>query len=208
MIFWIGGSSCSGKSTLAKMLADKHGLQYYSCDDHFYKHVQFISPEKHPAMKKVAEMHPNEAFYSRGLDDQLRVYIQSFQEDFSFVLQDLQEINKPVIVEGNQLMPSLAAPYIKENHKAIWLIPTEAFQRKYYQHRDWIKGVLKDTEDPEIAFNNWMKRDALFAKLVNEDAMSLGFKVLNVDGSSNLEENFIRIERFFELEKGLSDKSL
>lgn len=200
MIYWIGGSSCSGKSTLAKMLAEKHGLQLYSCDDHFYKHVQLISPEKHPAMKKVAEMNPNEAFYSRGLDDQLRVYIQSFQEDFSFVLQDLQEINKPVIIEGNQLMPSLTAPYIKENHKAIWLIPTEAFQRKNYQKRDWIKGVLNDTEDPEIAFNNWMKRDAIFAEHVNEEAKRFGFKVLNVDGSSNLDENFIRIERLFELE--------
>ncbi|MDR0138760.1 hypothetical protein RFW18_13475 [Metabacillus idriensis] len=200
MIYWIGGSSCSGKSTLAKMLAEKHGLELYSCDDHFYKHVQLISPEKHPAMKKVAEMNPNEAFYSRGLDDQLRVYIQSFQEDFSFVLQDLQEIIKPVIIEGNQLMPSLTAPYIKENHKAIWLIPTEAFQRKNYQKRDWIKGVLNDTEDPEIAFNNWMKRDAIFAEHVNEEAKRLGLKVLNVDGSSNLDENLIRIERLFELE--------
>ena len=34
-VTWIGGSPCSGKSTIAALLADRHGLRRYDCDAAF-----------------------------------------------------------------------------------------------------------------------------------------------------------------------------
>lgn len=197
-IYWIGGAACAGKSTLAQMYAEKYELELYSCDEYFEEHLKRISVVEQPAMYKVSTMNPNEAFYTREINEQLEVYIQSFKEDFSFVIDDLRKkTDQPIVVEGNQLLPSLVLPYLSNNHKAIWIIPTENFQREYYMKRSWIENILKNTEDSEVAFDNWMKRDALFANLVYQEASNLGLRVLLVDGRKNLYDNFKIIENHF-----------
>ena len=196
-IYWIGGSACAGKSTLAKMYAEKYGFELYCCDDNFNEHLKNITLNE-PAMCKVSKMNPNEAFVLRGIEEQLSVYIQSFKEDFSFVINDLaKKCKKPIVVEGNQLLPKLVSQYLNEKSKAIWIIPTEEFQREYYSKRIWMHNVLKETSNPNVAFNNWMTRDALFAKMVYQEANDLNLNVLLVDGSNDLTDNFIIVENCF-----------
>ncbi|OKP84836.1 hypothetical protein A3844_18810 [Paenibacillus helianthi] len=198
VIYWIGGSSCAGKSTLAKMYAEKYELELYSCDEYFDRHLQDVATSEYPAMHKVSTMSPNEAFYTREVQEQLSVYIQVFIEDFSFVIKDLaKRKDKPVVVEGNQLLPSLVSAHLNEHHKAIWIIPTEQFQREQYSKREWIQGILQNTENPAVAFNKWMFRDALFSEFVQKSAFELQLNVLEVDGSNTLQENFRLIENLF-----------
>lgn len=200
IIYWIGGSACAGKSTLAKMVADKYKMDLYSCDEHFYEHLKNISAIKYPAMYKVSKMNANEAFYLRDIEEQLRVYIQSFIEDFQFVINDISNSNtSSIVIEGNQLFPSLVFPYLTKNQRAVWIIPTESFQKNYYKKREWVKDILESTEDPTVSFHNWMKRDALFAKFIYQEAKNLKLQTLVVDGSKNIEENFNYIERTFGL---------
>ncbi|MFY0759698.1 hypothetical protein AB1K32_12540 [Metabacillus dongyingensis] len=200
VVYWIGGSACAGKSTLAQMYAEKYQLELYSCDEHFNEHLKSISVKEQPAMYKVSTMNPNEAFYTRGIDEQLKVYIRSFKEDFSFVINDLNKrCDKPIVVEGNQILPSLVLPYLNKKHKAIWIIPTESFQRENYRKRNWINTVLSETNDPDVSFNNWMTRDALFAKFVLQEANDLNLNVLSIDGKKDLKENFKMIESYFSL---------
>lgn len=198
VVYWIGGSSCAGKSTLARMYAEKHGLELYSCDEHFDSHLKCISTNEYPAMHKVSTMGPNEAFYTREVQEQLSVYIQSFVEDFSFVIKDLaKKTDKPVVVEGNQLLPSLVTAYLNEHHKAVWIVPTEKFQREQYSKRVWIHDILQNTEKPDVAFDKWMSRDALFSDFIQKTASELQLNLLKVDGSKTLQENFEYIENLF-----------
>lgn len=81
--------------------------------------------------------------------------------------------------------------------QAIWIIPAETFQRKQYSGREWIHGILQATENPERSFENWMRRDALFADKVKREAKERKLKVLEVDGSRTLEQNYIEISRWF-----------
>ncbi len=202
IIYWIGGSACAGKSSLARMYADKYGFELYACDEHCEKHMQNISRDEQPAMHRVAMMNPNEAFYTRDVQEQLRLYIQFFREDFSFVLKDLAaRPNVPIVVEGNQLLPHLVLPHLRPNHKGIWIIPSERFQREQYSQRSWIQELLQQTEDPAVSFNNWMSRDALFAELVQQEANHLKLNLLTVDGVKSLQENFELIEEYFSFEK-------
>jgi hypothetical protein len=185
------------------MIAEKYEMELYACDDQFNEHLKFISELKHPGMYKVSKMKPNETFYTRSINEQLEVYIKSFKsfkEDFEFVINDLIAIgNKPIVVEGNQLLPSLVFHFLNEGQNAIWIVPTEEFQRKYYQKRDWMKDVLSYTDNPAIAFENWMTRDALFAKFVFQQANDLELNTLQVDDTKDLEENFQFIQRLFRL---------
>ncbi|MNO28164.1 hypothetical protein D3C76_180510 [compost metagenome] len=169
-IYWIAGSSCSGKSSIARMFAEQYGFNLYACDEHVDEHLRNISPNKQPAMHQISRMNANEVFYTRKIQEQLRTYIDFFIEDFDFVLKDLTtaEPQTPLVVEGNQLLPFLIAPYLQESHKAIWIVPTEPFQWAHYSKRTWIDNILKYTDDPVVAFRNWMTRDVLFAEFIQQ----------------------------------------
>ncbi|WP_025690929.1 hypothetical protein [Paenibacillus zanthoxyli] len=81
-IYWIGGSACAGKSTIAKRYAEKHGLALYACDEHLDSHLKNIAARNQPAMYKISKMSYNEAFYLRTVQEQLEEYISFFKEDF------------------------------------------------------------------------------------------------------------------------------
>lgn len=49
------------------------------------------------------------------------------------------------------------------------LVPSPEFQVEQYKKRDWVQYVLDGCADKQKAFDNWMKRDMLFAKRVIED---------------------------------------
>ncbi|WP_150265060.1 hypothetical protein [Paenibacillus tepidiphilus] len=199
-VYWIGGSACAGKSTLAKRLAAKYGLRRYACDEHADHHLRAVSPESQPVMTRISAMDMNEVFYKREVEEQLASYVEYLNEDFQLVLRDLAQMaDAPVVVEGNQLLPSSVAPLLREEDRAIWLIPGEAFQREQYSRREWIHGILQATEDPEAAFGNWMRRDAWFARRVKQEAEDRKLSVLEVDGRLSLEQNLALLERHFGL---------
>ena len=193
-IYWIGGSSCGGKSTLARRLADEYGLALYSCDEHYEGHLGRIADRAPSAMLAVSRMKAEEIFYTRSVSEQLATYLDVLQEDFHHVRNDLAAFGDgPVVVEGNQLLPWLVGPLLREQDRAIWVIPTEDFQREQYAARDWIHGILRETSSAEVSFNNWMTRDALFADRVRAEARERGLQVVEVDGSRTLEENYAEV---------------
>lgn len=200
-IYWIGGSACAGKSTLAGRFAEKYNMALYACDEHYEDHLQRITGKVKSAMYRVSQMSMNEVFFTRDVAEQLDVYTGCLREDFNYVLSDLEGSGAgPIVVEGNQLLPALVAPLLKPMDKAIWVIPAEPFQREQYSKREWIQGILQATENPELSFNNWMKRDALFAARIRSGAGERKLKVLEADGSRTLEQNFAELERWFGLQ--------
>ncbi len=39
-VYWIGGSPCSGKTSIASILSEKYGLFYYQADNYFDNHLK------------------------------------------------------------------------------------------------------------------------------------------------------------------------
>ena len=55
-VFWMGGSPCSGKSSITELLSERTKLQYYSCDDAFTEHGKRVTALKQPAFHEVLHM--------------------------------------------------------------------------------------------------------------------------------------------------------
>ena len=55
-VYWIGGGSGSGKSTIARRLAANHGLRLYSTDDVMSDHTRRCSPEDCPFLTEFMAM--------------------------------------------------------------------------------------------------------------------------------------------------------
>lgn len=192
MIIWIGGSPCSGKSTIAERLCDDFDFDYYKCDDHLDRFLQLGVEMKKPIMLKFSAMDINQTWIERSVDEQVRDEVEFYEVAFEIILNDLasRQSTKPLVVEGAACMPSNIAKHniCKENY--ICIVPTSQFQNAQYARRDWVNSYLSSCRDINLAFTNWMKRDEIFAQKVLSDAQQMKLKYLLVDGNATIEENY------------------
>ena len=195
----LGGSPCSGKSTIAEMLSVHCNLQYYKVDDHEREHVKRSHPDKHPVIYKVLKMSSNENFM-RPVAVQVREEFEFYRERFGMILEDLAayDLEKPIILEGAAYLPELMAEIGVDPKRVLYLVPTKEFQVEHYRKRFWIKYLLNACDDPETAFANWMERDHLFGLEVLRQAEGFEYKTILVDGKMSIDGQFEEIARFFE----------
>jgi adenylate kinase family enzyme len=55
-VYWIGGGSGAGKSTIARRVAEEHGLLHYSTDIVMRDHAQRTSPEDGPLLAAFGKL--------------------------------------------------------------------------------------------------------------------------------------------------------
>jgi adenylate kinase family enzyme len=196
----LGGSPCSGKSTIAERLSCEFDLQYYKVDDHERDHAKRSNPSRHPTMYKYSTMNWNE-IWMRPVTDQVQEEFEYYRERFEMIAQDLEkyEQEKTIILEGAAYLPELLELNEANPNHVIFLVPTKEFQLHYYSQRPWIKDVLKECEDPEHAFANWMMRDHLFGQEILRQAKSRNYKTIVVDGRRNIDQQYQQVKEYFSL---------
>jgi 2-phosphoglycerate kinase len=194
-IYWLGGSPCCGKSTIADLLAERFGWQVYHCDEAFNQHVARAQPQLQPALHRARHIDWN-TFWMQPMADQVQNVVDVYTEEFPLILDDLRDLRGPVIAEGTALLPELIAP-LQPRH-ALWMVPTADFQRERYAQRGaWVQAIVAQCAYPDQAWDNWMTRDAITAQQVTTQAQHLGYPVIVVDGQHTLAENAERVAAYF-----------
>ena len=199
-VYWMGGSPCSGKTSIARVLVERYGFSYYDCDHAFYRHSEIVTPQQQPVFYRVMRL-SSEDLWMRPVEQQTREEIAIYREEFSFILEDLLALptTAPVLAEGAALLPECVAPLLQDPRHAIWIVPAAEFQLRHYSRREWAGDVVKDTSNPQQAFQNWMERDIRFARFVRQEALQRNLRVLVVDGETSLAENIRLVEEHFNL---------
>ena len=172
--YLIGGSPCSGKSTVAQALSERYGLHYFKVDDHLDRYMQLAAEDRKPYCSKALRLTPEQIWMRQPVvqcEEELRIY----EEIFEYVLEDLKTINcqNGVITEGAAYLPTLAKKVGIPTNQYISITPTKEFQVFHYSKREWVPYVLAECSNKEKAFANWMDRDALFALAVQRQWMKL-----------------------------------
>ncbi|MBM7551399.1 hypothetical protein [Thalassobacillus pellis] len=204
-VYWIGGSPCAGKTTLARKLVEQYDFTYYKCDDCYDDHMSRSDPENHPSMFKIRDLSWDEVwsvqFCSIPVEEQVEEVMTVYEEQFSLIVEDLLSLPKKskILVEGAALLPDKVAPLLMDPKQAIWFVPAPEFQVNHFSKREWIDRILQKYDDPEKAFSNWMKRDMKFAEQISEQANRLSLKEVKVDGSHSIMQNFATIRSHFSL---------
>lgn len=199
-VLWIGGSPCAGKSSISELLADRYGFQVYHCDDAYDDHLRRATPGKHPLMFQAGKSTCDEV-WMHPIDFLVERKLAFYREEFEMVVEDLRSLpgSTPILVEGSALLPERVVPFLTAPNRAVWVVPREDFQRNTYAQRSWISEIICECHDPEAAWQNWMGRDAGFARIVVQRARNLGMKVIEVDGALSIEDNAQAISTYFEL---------
>jgi 2-phosphoglycerate kinase len=197
--FWLGGSACAGKTSIARVLAAEHGLTLYSCDDCFEEHRRRADPVRHPHFHRLMDM-PMEELWKRPVEVQAAELLRFYQDELDLVLEDLQHLSGPVLVEGVGLLPERIAEVCPDPHRALLLISTPEFRRHAYLKRGpLVRKLLRQCRDPEQAFIRWMERDDRVARYLASGARRCGLKMLKVNGRQTVEQTARSVAEWFYL---------
>lgn len=199
-IYYLGGSPCCGKSTIAKMLADKYGYPYFKADDFLEDYIAKGATDKKPLLSIISKMTLDE-IWLRNPEEQNREELKIYREMFEYVLNDLKLLDNgiPIVAEGAIFLPELMSELGVDKSHYICMVPTNEFQYEKYSKRPWVHHYLKGCSNEKLAFENWMQRDYLFASTVLNDANKLGYSTLIVDGTKSIKINFSIVENILNL---------
>ncbi len=187
--YYIGGSPCSGKSTVAEKIAEQNGWYYFKVDDFLEKYTELGASRNYEICRKQMEL-SSEQIWMREPMVQCCEEIRFYEEIADFIEADLKQIKDctAIITEGAAYLPAIMKKRQVSMNRYISIVPTKEFQVFHYQQREWIPYVLEGCSDMETAFANWMERDALFAEEVKQQCDQEGYLSIVNNGSLSIEE--------------------
>jgi hypothetical protein len=182
-VYWIGGGSGAGKSTVAARLAGRYGLEVYATDDVMADHVRRSDPDSAPYLQRFLAMDMDDRWLNRSPDTMLDTFHWYRGEGFGLIIEDLLALpaDRGVVAEGFRLLPELVAPLLAEAWRAVWLLPTPEFRRAAFESRGGLWQIAGRTSDPEGALRNLLARDRMFTERLDATATGLGLPVIRVD---------------------------
>jgi 2-phosphoglycerate kinase len=184
-VYWIGGGSGAGKSTIARRVASRHDLRVYATDDVMADHGGRITPGDSPFLSEFAAMDMDERWVNRSPEAMLETFHWFRGEGFAPIVEDLLRgpAGVGVIAEGFRLLPRLVKPLLAAPGHAVWLLPTPGFRRAAFDSRGTLWEIARKTSDPDRALCNLLERDRMFTDRLREEAACLGLPAIEVDAA-------------------------
>jgi 2-phosphoglycerate kinase len=200
-VYWIGGGSGAGKSTIARRVADRHGLRVYATDDAMPDHDSRFTPHDAPLLSSFKAMDMDERWVNRSPETMLESFHWFQGELFSPIVDDLLRLPREpgVIAEGFRLLPRLVKPLLAEPGHAVWLLPTAEFRRAAFASRGSLWQIAGKTSDPERALRNLLQRDQLFTGLLREETKHLELAAIEIDTTMTEDGLIKRVTEVFRL---------
>lgn len=206
-VLWVGGPPDCGKSTVADLLAERHGLQSYHMDAREPDHIRRSDPVLHPATHALRP-HLDRPHDPALLDQTwvLRTPAQmaqsaaaSWTDRLPLIIEDLLALprDRPIIAEGPGFFPEAVLPFLSDPRQALWMAPSEGFKRSSHERREKGAWRVRLVSDPERAERNHIERDLLFAEMYRRECAKLDLPLIEVDGTRSADEIASEVESHF-----------
>ncbi|HYY43043.1 MAG TPA: hypothetical protein VE775_09950 [Pyrinomonadaceae bacterium] len=201
-VYWLGGGSGAGKSTIARRVAARHGLRVYATDDVMAEHARRSASADCPLLHSFMGMDMDERWVNRSATTMLETFHWFQGESFHLIIEDLLCLPREqgVIVEGFRLLPRLVRPLLSVPNRAVWLLPTPAFRQAVVERRGgaaW--GFLAKTTNPERALRNLLERDRMFTDILRAETARLELPAIEVDNTTTEDDLAGRVMDVFGL---------
>jgi 2-phosphoglycerate kinase len=194
-VYWIGGGSAAGKSTIARRIAARHDLSLYATDDAMAEHARASTPASAPLLHRFLAMDLDERWVRRSPETMLETFHWFHGECCDAIVADVARLarTRGVVVEGFRLLPSRVAPLLGGARRAVWLLPAPDFRRAVFEKRGPAWGFLPRTRDPAKALDNLLERDRLFTERLREETRRLALPAIEVDLATTEDELLDRV---------------
>ncbi len=200
-VYWLGGGSGGGKSTITRRIAADHGLTVYATDDTMADHARRAGDEDAPYLAQFKSMDMDERWAQRSPETMLDTFHWFRGEEFNLIIEDL--LTRPsdtgVIAEGFRLLPTLITPLVADLRHVVWLLPTPEFRLVAFESRGTTWDIPHKTSNPARAYRNLLERDRMFTDRLREETKRLGLPVIDVDTSMSEDDLTELVTRSFGL---------
>jgi cytidylate kinase len=205
-VYWIGGGSCAGKSTIARRIAHEHGLHLYATDDVMADHARRSNPDSCPFLHQFISMDMDNRWVNRSPTTMLETFHWFRGEGFNMIVEDLLRIpaDRRVIVEGFRLLPHLVKPLLSASDHAVWLLPSPEFRQSTLERRGGLRsGFLAKTSNPERALENLIERDRMFTDRLSKEVVDLELRAIQIDTEISEDDSANLVTQRFGLRSAL-----
>ena len=200
-MYWVGGGSGAGKSTIARRLAAQHRLRVYATDAVMAEHAGRSTPRDAPFLSEFKGMGMDERWMNRPPEAMLETFHWFRGEGFGLIVEDLLRLPaKPdVIAEGFRLLPRLVQPLLTTPGRAVWLLPTPEFRRAAFGSRGSLWDIARKTGDPDRALRNLLERDRMFTDRLRQEVQRLGLPAIEISTAMTEDDLAGRVTEVFGL---------
>lgn len=199
-VYFISGNACGGKTTMSRLLAQKHGLLLYDMDAVYDSHRAIADPLHQP--ETCYHMRDHHEQWTRPVEEQARWTLASIREQTEMVLLDLIRLSadRPVVADV-LFSPHYTREIIADDH-IIFLTVDKSFIRKNYfdrlEKRDFYQFV-KAQPLAALYFENIFQSLELVNDLEQQAMRQTGFRMLERTVQSTAESALRQIEEHFGL---------
>jgi hypothetical protein len=199
-VLFICGTACGGKTTMSKLLSEKHDLYLYDMDKMYDQH-RAIADEKHQpdTCYHMKDFHEQ---WTRPVEEQARWNINSIKEQTEMVLLDLMKLSQNQKVVADVLYSPVYTQEIIDYNQIIFLTVDKKEIRNCYfnrpEKRDFYEFV-KSKSLANIYFENIFQGLELTNELEQQLMKQSGFFVYERKKKDTKAELLKIIEKHFRL---------
>ncbi|MFF7454408.1 hypothetical protein [Kitasatospora sp. NPDC008115] len=186
---WIAGGTAAGKSTLTRLLAERHDATVLDGDRAEHRWLARCDPARHPRLAALRDQPPGAPWHDRTAEQVFRAMPGLHGEMTGFLVDDLLALpaDRPVLVDYFGILPRDLAPLLRHPSQAVFLLPTPTFRQsalttRYadpaHAHATW------GAEDLATALAKRLTRDALWDQEVRHQSPLHAATLLTIDGTT------------------------
>ncbi|MFJ3793335.1 hypothetical protein [Kitasatospora sp. NPDC090091] len=190
---WIAGGTGAGKSTLTRLLAERHDVTVYDGDRAEHGWLDRCTPQRHPHLAALRDQSPGAMWHDRTAQQMLRAMPGLHGETVGLLVEDLLALpaRRTVLVDYFGLLPRHLAPLLRRADQAVFLLPTPGFRQDVLTARYADPARARATwgeADPAEALAARLARDALWDEEIRRQAPLHRVDTLIVDGTTPVDD--------------------
>lgn len=199
-VYFISGSACGGKTTIARYLSTKHGIALYNWDERYPEHKAISDTRYQPFMNK--EYGSWEVYFNRPPAEYADALRRSIGEQVEMAI--LEQISMApqgrIIADG--VFPCRVLQRISSNARVVFLMADMAAIRSDYFKRDDKQDMLmclNSLEDPQRATENMFRSIEHILSQEMEEVKTSGFRWIMRDQRPDWQGIRLAVEQHLQL---------
>lgn len=202
-VYFVNGTAYAGKSTILKMLAEKHNG--FLCEENYHnKKLSGLDSLEFPALTYTRDLKDWRSFIRRT-PDEYESWIKGVTKECAILeLQILEEVSKQnelVFVDTN-IPVEMLWKISDKDHVLIMLADPQISVNRFFERPDrekqFLYQLLLNEENPDEAMENFRKcLTRVNSREVYNGFLNSGFNVILRDDNRTIEETFLMVEKIF-----------